>query len=230
MEQKNVHEGHRQRMKKRFLEQGLEGFTDIEALELLLYYAIPRRDTNVLAHDLLNRFGGFRGVMEASADEISLLPGLGQTAAELITLMRELDRRYITASRPSGKDILRDPDAAGEYLKPLYSYATEEMVFCISLSSAGKVKSCRQMGAGMANRVEFSVREVVELALADKAPYILLSHNHLSDTALPSKSDVETSRTLYNTLAAIGVQLTDHIIVSGDDYVSMRESGFFADF
>lgn len=225
----NIHKGHRERLKSRFAEHGLEPFSDVEALEMLLFYALPRCNTNEIAHLLLERFGSYRGVLEADVSELKLVKGVGENAALLIHLVCEMNRRYLLSDRGSGKNIMTSTEAAGEYLKPLFAYATDEMAYAVSINSAGRVVRCHELARGISNRVEFSARQVVEIALHDNAAYIILAHNHLSDVALPSNADLVATRQIRNTLMNVGVSLADHIIVSGDEFVSMRDSGYFID-
>lgn len=224
----NIHKGHRERLRERFDEHGLESFSDVEALEMLLFYALPRCNTNEIAHALLGRFGSYRGVLEADASELALVKGVGENAARLIALVREVNRRYLLADRKSGKNVMRSTESVVDYLQPLFSYATYELAYALSLNSAGGVIRCHELARGMSNRVEFSARQVVEIALRDNAAAVVLAHNHLSDVALPSRADIAATEQIKSTLAAVGVALADHIIVSGDEYVSMRDSGFFA--
>lgn len=223
----NLHAGHRDRLRQRFISRGLEDMNDIEALELLLYYALPRRDTNPVAHRLLDRFDGFRGVMEADAVELSRVEGVGESAAMLIRLVAELDRRYSLSDRERSRRLITDTASAGDYVLPLFSHGRQEQAFAVSLGSKGNVIRCHMLANGMGNRVEFSARELVALALRDNAVYILMAHNHLSDTALPSNADVAATAELAQALRYVGVTLLDHIIVCDRDFVSMRDCGFF---
>jgi len=223
----NVHKGHRERLRQRFDEHGLEPFSDVEALEILLFYALPRCNTNEIAHRLLERFGSYRGVMEADASELALVKGMGENAARLIALVRETNRRYLRAEKKSG-GRLASTEAVVEYLQPLFAYATDEIAFALSLNSAGRVIRCHELARGVSNRVEFSARQVVEIALRDNAAHMVLAHNHLSDVALPSRADIAATAQIKSTLEGVGVGLADHIIVSGNEFVSMRDSGFFA--
>lgn len=222
----NVHEGHRDRLKRKFRDHGLDSFTDVEALELLLFYAIPRRDTNELSHALLSHFGSFRAVLEAEGGDLAAVPGVGESAAGLITLVAAMNRRYLRAERGEGRQLLNS-DAAGDFLCPLFNYCAEETAYLVSMDSASRVQHCRELSSGTVNRVEFAVRDVVDLALRDRAARVILAHNHLSGTALPSKSDIDTTTRLRQALSLIGVELADHIIVCGGDFVSMRDSGYF---
>lgn len=225
----SIHSGHRQRLKERYVAHGLENFSDIEALELLLTFALPRRDTNPIAHALLDCFGGYREVLEADIDDLMRVPGIGQSAAILIHLVADANRRYLTAPRKEGRRIESSQDA-GELLVPMFSYLSEEMVYVLTVDSRGMVIRCRAIAEGMINKVDFTIRDIVDLALRDHAAGIILSHNHLSGTALPSRDDLHTTEQLFRTLRAVGVRLMDHIIVCDGDFVSLRDSGYFSQY
>ena len=220
-----LHKGHRERIRARFEQGGLEGFSDVEALELLLTYAIPRRDTNELAHRLLNRFRDLRGVLEAKTEDLVTVPGVGENAARLVSLTRELNRRYLAADRRLSKRLSSTAEV-GEYLQPSFRYRTEEVFVLLCLDSASRVLSCRVMAQGSAAGVSIPFREMVDTALRDKAARVVIAHNHLSGTALPSRADVTVTRQMRELLRMIEVELADHLVFSEDDYVSMRESGY----
>ena len=203
----NVHEGHRERLKQRFLEHGLDSFSDVEAIELLLFFALPRRNTNELAHALISRFGSFKGVMEAGIDELTEVAGVGKNAA-----------------------VIDGSEAAGNYLLPLFSYLTDERVYVLCLDSRSQVICCRDIAEGMVNRVDFAIRDIVDAALKNNAARVILAHNHLSGTALPSNTDLATTVKIKSALSLIGVELADHIVVCENDFVSMRDSGYFLNF
>lgn len=222
----SIHKGHRQRLRRRFAEQGLDGFSDIEAIELLLFFALPRRDTNVLAHALLRAFGSFKAIMEAPADDLMRVKGIGESAAHLIRLTAEFGRRYMLSERRTGKPI-RSTSDLGEYVMPLFTYETKEAVYVLCLDSAGVVQTCRNIARGMANKVEFSTRDIVDLALRSNCSHVMLAHNHVSGTAMPSTTDIDVTRKLKAALGLIGVKLDDHIIVCDGDFVSLKESGCF---
>ena len=225
----NIHAGRRERLKEKYRSHGLESFTDIEALELLLYYAIPRADTNVIAHELLKRFHGFRGVMEAELGELRQVPGIGENAASLLRLVTDLNSRYQRAGSTRGTKI-RSSSEAGEFLIPQFEYRAEECGVLLCLDAAGRVIDCHVLAEGAAGMVGLGMRDIVETVLRDKAARAILAHNHLSGIALPSADDVESTRRLFHMLQMIGVELVDHIIVSEGDFVSMRDSGHFAMF
>lgn len=219
-----VHDGHRERMKKRFIEHGLDNFSDINVLELLLFYALPRRDTNALAHKLLERFGSLRGVLEAPVDELEQVEGVGESAAALLRLVPQVSRRYMMSLGDS-RNELSSSAAAGRYVVPLFMYEREEVVFMLCLDSRCKLINCREIGRGVVNCAQVSVRRVVEQALSQSAVSVVLAHNHVDGLAIPSREDELTTRRIQEALALVGVTLSDHIIVSGEDFVSLADSG-----
>jgi len=220
-----IHEGHREQQKQKFLTYGLDSFTDVEALELLLYYAIPRRDTNGAAHALLDRFGSFRGVMEAEEKELSAVPGIGRNAAGLIRLVTALNQRYLRQG-PARGIRLADSKSVCAYLVPKFAYCSEETALLLTLDGAGRLIRCHQLAEGQSNQVLLSSRTIVDLVLRDKAVKVILAHNHISGVALPSDSDIATTNHIHHALALIDVELLDHIIVCDNDCVSMRDSGW----
>lgn len=225
----NVHEGHRDRQKKKYREHGLESFTDIEALELLLYYAIPRADTNALAHALLKAFHSFRGVMEASIGELQQVPGIGANAATLLRLVTDLGIRYQRSASAPGT-VIRSTRDAGRFLLPQFGFQNEECSALLSMDNGGRVIDCQILSRGTPSMVQLDARQIVEIVLRNKAARVILAHNHVTDIALPSKSDLETTRQIYRLLNSIGVKLVDHLIICDGDFVSMYESGHFAGF
>ena len=221
----NIHSGHRERIKTKYREHGLDSFTDIEALELLLTFAIPRRETNTLAHALLTRFRDLRGVLQAEESELAAVPGIGENAAMLISLVRALNRRYLRAE-PARGATLRDSADAGRYLRPDFLYCREEKAVLVTLDSASRVIRCHTLAEGASDRVMLSARDIVSCAMRDGAARVILAHNHGSGVALPSHSDVVTTAQIRAALQLIGVQLSDHLIFGDDDWVSMRDSGW----
>ncbi|NLW66024.1 MAG: DNA repair protein RadC [Clostridiales bacterium] len=220
----DIHEGHRDRLKKLFMEQGLDCFDDYKVLELLLFYALPRRDTNPIAHELINRFDSLEAVFEAPADELAKVPGIGSGAITLIKLVPELSRRCaISKARPD--KYIDSSEKAGTYLVPRYMLERDEVVYVICLDAANRLLCCKELFRGAANTTEISIRKIAELALAKNASGIIISHNHTSGIALPSAEDDATTKLLKETLNRIGIRLIDHIIVAGDDFISMADSG-----
>ena len=225
MENGSIHQGHRERLKNRFLLEGLDNFTDVQALELLLFYSVPRKDTNPIAHALLDRFGSLSRVLEASPEELKKVPGITANSAVLLHLVTQLGRFY-QVDCAQRVEILNDLDACGRYLVPYFFGRNVETVFLLCLDAKCKVLSCREIGEGSVNSASISVRKVVESALAENATTVVLAHNHPSGVAVPSDEDVQTTRRIAAALSAVEIHLADHIVVAEGDYVSMVQSGY----
>lgn len=221
----SVHDGHRQRLKKQYAEHGLESFTDIQILELLLFYVIPRRDTNPIAHSLLERFGSLSGVLEAPTSEIAKVEGMGESTAVFLHLVMDVSRSYMI-DRAARVQILPTLESCAEYLVPQFFGRTVETVFLLCLDAKCKVLSCRQIAEGNVNTTGISVRKVVEHALMANASAVVLAHNHPGGVAIPSREDIQTTRYVASALRAVEVNLVDHVIVADDDYVSLIQSGY----
>lgn len=219
-----VHKGHRQRMKRRFLEHGLDNFDDVNVLELLLFYADPRRDTNPLAHALLDQFGSLAGVLEAAPGDLEKIPGIGENAATLLRLIPEVSRRYMVTKTPETEPV-ETAAQAGRYFLPRFMYQREEMIQALYLDARRRPICCRELGQGVVNAVEIRTRRLVEQALETRCSAVILAHNHPSGLALPSLEDESATRLMKDALQLVGVELWDHVIVAGCEYVSMRESG-----
>lgn len=221
----SVHKGHRERLKARFLETGLDTFTDVQALELLLFYAIPQRDTNPIAHALLDRFGSLSQVLDAQPEDLKRVPGVSDHSATLLRLVTDLARFY-QVDCAQRTEVLTSLDACGAYLVPRFFGRTLETVFLLCLDAKCKVLCCREIGEGSVNAASISVRKVVEAALSANATTVVLAHNHPSGVALPSADDVQTTRRIAAALSAVEIRLIDHIVVAEGDFISMAQSGY----
>ena len=219
-----VHNGHRDRLRQRFLEYGLDNFNELNALELLLFFSIPRRDTNPIAHALLDRFGSLKGIFTASPQELCQVEGVGESTAALLRLVPQLVKKSMTAQTERARSI-NNSEEAGDYLIPRFMFEEDEVVLLLCLDSQRRVISCTEMGRGVVNSVETSVRRMVETALKCKATSVILAHNHPDGVALPSAEDNAVTRQMSSAFALVGIQLADHIIVAGEDFVSYRDSG-----
>lgn len=221
----SIHKLHRQRVKRRFREEGLDNFEDYQVLELLLFFAIPQGDTNELAHELIKRFGGLSRVLEADFEELKKVSGIGDHTATLLALVTELCR-YYQVDCTQRTEVLTTLDACGSYLVPRFFGRTNETVFLLCLDAKCKVLCCKEVGEGSVNSASISIRKIVERALAANATTVILAHNHPSGVAVPSAEDVQTTRRIAAALSAVDVHLADHIVVADGDYVSMVQSGY----
>ena len=219
-----VHDGHRDKMRKRFLTTGLEAFADHEALELLLYYAIPRRDTNPAAHALIERYGSLSAVLAAPAEDLQKVEGIGESAAVLLKIVPQLCRKASLADAAQ-ETVLNSAERAGAYLLRLFEGMTREVLYQLCLDRKGKLLACKRLSEGGAHSTELNIRLLVENALLTSASGVILSHNHPSGIALPSPDDHTTTMRAAAALRTIDVRLVDHIIVADGDFVSMAQSG-----
>ena len=220
-----IHGGHRDRLKKRFLQQGLDGFTDIQALELLLFYSIPRQDTNPVAHKLLDHFGSLSQVLEAPAGELMKVGGIGEHSAVLLNLINEMSRFYLV-DKAQRERVLPTIEDCARYLQPYFYGRRTETVFLLCLDAKCKALCCKEVGQGSVNSAGISVRKIVETALREGATSVVLAHNHPSGIAISSGEDIQTTCRVAAALSSVEIQLVDHIVVAEDDYVSMVQSGY----
>ena len=219
-----IHDGHRQRLRKRFRDQGLNGFSETEALEMLLFYALPRIDTNPLAHELIDRFGSLDAVFSASERELCDVPGISEGTACLIRMIPQLTR-LSEIRKASRITRIGSPQDAAEMLIPRFMYEKDEMFILLCLDSRRRVIQFETMSRGVVNAVTVDIRRIVETAIREKASSVILSHNHPDGPAKPSYEDDRTTRQVFTALLTVGIELYDHIIVSGNEYGSYREEG-----
>ena len=220
-----VHEGHRSRKKEQFRAHGLDAFADHEVLELLLYYAVPRQDTNPIAHRLMEKFGSLDAVFAADRAALEEVEGIGENASTLISLMFPLMRR-IRASSGAHEAILSDTEQAGAYFLDLFLGEREEKLYEACLDAKGRLLACHLVAEGDTESVQLNMRKIVENALKCGASSVLLAHNHPSGVALPSADDVQTTQRIAQALHAVDIVLIDHIVVAEGDYISMVQSGY----
>lgn len=218
-----MHSGHRSRLKERMLEQGLDGFESHNILELLLFFSIPRRDTNEIAHTLINEFGSLSSVFDAPFEDLLSVKGVGKNTAYLLKLIPEISRAYIEDKYSVGT-VLNDPEKVGDFLLSKYIGRNDEVVILLLMDNKCKVLYCSVIFEGSVNAASVSIRKIAEIALRVKATVAIISHNHPNGVAVPSNDDVETTRKLFHALDLIGVELVDHIIVADNDYISMAQS------
>lgn len=222
----SMHTGHRQRLKQQYRDNGLDGFTDIQVLELLLYYCIPRIDTNPIAHRLLDRFGSLDHVLDTPAEELMKVDGVGENAATFLSLITDAGR-YYQVKKSENMKILSSVIQCGQYLLPRFHGKTNETVFLLCLDAKCKVLACKEVGEGSVNSASVPIRRIVEMALLHKATSVVLAHNHPSGVALPSPEDVVSTKRTAAALAAVEITLVDHIIVADDDFVTLGQSGLY---
>jgi len=221
---KKLHQGHRQRVKKRYLNEGLDAFEDHQVLEMLLFYCIPMKDTNELSHKMIREFGSLAGLFEADPRDICRRCGVSENTAILISAIPSLARRYFK-SKWGKKPVLNSSTIAGEYAISLFAGRTYEAFFVICLDSQNGVNNAVLVHEGTINEAPVYPRIIVETALRHQANSIILAHNHPGGSLQPSREDMEITRRISTALNAISIKVVDHIIVGGDKYMSFAERG-----
>ncbi|MHB1652164.1 MAG: RadC family protein [Desulfitobacteriaceae bacterium] len=211
-------------MKNRFLEEGLDGFEDHQILELLLFYAIPRRDTNEIAHSLIRKYGSLSGVLEADPKDLAKTPGLGENSAVLLALIPSLARIYLK-DRWGSRPTLNSTAKAGEYVLTLCAGRTYEVFYVICLDAQHNVIYPALVHEETIDQAPVYPRVIVETALRHKAHSVILAHNHPGGSPTPSPQDIEVTKRIQVALEQISISVLDHIIAAGEQYVSCAEKG-----
>jgi len=218
-----LHKGHRARLKKRFMAEGIDNFEAHEVLELALFFAVPYMDTNPLAHTLINRFGSLSAVLDAPVEELLKVEGIGENSATLLKLLPALGRRY-SVDRAALQNVVSSVEDMGHYFLPLFEGRTNEAVYMLCTDAKGKILGCDLVFEGSINSAAISVRKILANTLKWNASGVILAHNHPSGFAIPSKEDIASTAAIKQALGSIDVMLIDHIVVADDDFVSMRQS------
>lgn len=218
----NKHEGHRERLRGRYEKEGLSKFEPHNVLELALFYAVPRKDTNELAHDLIARFGSFSEVLDAPVHELEQVKGIGHNTAVFISLLRDLQRYYqndkVNSKKIAGHDQITD------YVFARLSCLTEEHVMLVCVDNKMNMICADIICEGSVNSTALSTRAVINCALRHNAVAVILAHNHPRGYALPSREDLQTTKVIKDALATISVALIDHIICTPTEKASLASS------
>ena len=217
-----THDGHRQRLKTEFLARP-DSFPDHKLLELLLFYANPRSDTNPLAHELIDRFGSLAGVLDASVEELKKVKGVGDHTAVFLRMLPAVLGRY-QGARTRLSAIINSPEEAYAWLEPYFFGARNEMVYVLCLDGKRQVLGVRKVAEGSIELAEVNTRRIAEEAIGLRAAQIYVAHNHVSNLAIPSQADWLTTDTLRGALRPIGIELIDHLVFVDGDMVSLKDS------
>lgn len=219
-------DGHRQRVKARFREEGLDNFSDEHIMELLLFYCVPRQNTKDLAYRLIEHFGSLTEALDATTAELEQVEGVGEGVSTFLRLIRELMRQYyINLDTQITK--LKTLDDYSRYLKSFFLTLRNEVVYLLCLDAKCEVLCCKKIGEGSINAAVVSVRKVVETAINANAVTVVLAHNHPSGVAIPSQEDVATTVRIAKALQSVDIFLADHVIVSGIQSISMVQTRYF---
>ena len=222
-DEQNLHAGHRDRIKNKFIANGFDGFDDHQILEMVLYYCYsPRRDTNELAHKMIAQFGTLHNLFEASPHEISRRCKVTKHVAVLVSMVPQLAKRYGMSKWKKGARLNSSRQAA-EYCKTLFVGEVNECMYLVCLSHQRNIIYAEKISEGTITQTMVYPRIIVQSALKHQAVAVIIAHNHPGGASAPSKSDLELTKQIIKALDAIDIQVDDHIIVAGDDYYSFSE-------
>lgn len=213
-------------MKEEFRNKGLSHFPPHKILELLLFYVIPRRDTNEIAHCLMERFGSLTGVFDASIHLLCETEGIGLETATFIKLISSVIREYLE-DYASQHNIITDFDSAKEFMRYKFLSENVECLYFAGLAVNGKVLYSVKLAEGSPETIEIAPSSIVRTALRSNSAKVLLAHNHPHGICNPSNIDVITTNVIFSELERVEVELVDHIIVAKDGVISMKEIGMF---
>ncbi|MBQ7656783.1 MAG: hypothetical protein IJS41_09780 [Clostridia bacterium] len=224
------HAGHRERLRKRYAENGFSGFAEHEILELLLTFAIPRVNTNPQAHRLIDRFGSLTAVLEANQKELEAVEGIGPQASTLLTMMLPLMREYEQRKLLPRVRLTNYADLSA-YCRTLYLGACVEEFYVLSMDADMRLLGAKRIAKGTPTEVSALPRQVLEELLQNHAASAVISHNHPSGSGLPSQEDVDITLAIERLLNGVGIRLYDHVLIAGNqEYSFMRHHMLERDF
>ena len=224
-------QGHRERIREKFLKNGIDGFAEYEILELLLTYCIPRKDTKPIAKELLNKFKSLDNVFKADFDKLSAIDGLGKNSIAFLKLIGDLPsiiyKDELKNKKLIDKETLKisNKDILLKYLRNKIGYEEIEKFYIIYLSSSNEVIEFEENSVGTLDRSSVYPREIYKKVINLNAKSIILAHNHPSDNITPSKSDIELTNEIAKGLKNFGALLIEHIIITKNSYFSFLEEG-----
>lgn len=213
--------GHRSRLRKRFLQSGLDAFLDYEIIKLLLTLGTPRKDCKPMAKALIKKFGNLRAVLEASPVELQQIKGIGPNNIFGIKLFQAMAERYAKEKVPS-KITLDSSLAVAHYLQNAIGHEKKENFLALSLDSRNRLIKVSTISIGSLTASIVHPREVFKEAMQNSAAQIILAHNHPSDDPQPSPENVAMTRRLEEVAKIIGIDILDHIIVTKNSFKSLK--------
>jgi DNA repair protein RadC len=216
----NPHKHHRSRLRARFQKESLRSFEDHNILELLLFYAIPQKDTNDLAHALLDKFGSLSAVFDADLGELCKVNGIGENAATLIKLIPQLARAYLM-DKETRYPNFSDLHKLGAYLVNYFIGENNEKLIAVLLNNKCDLIDIIVVSEGTVNRTDGFMRKIAEAAFAKKAASFVLAHNHPDGNCTPSAADISLTSNYSRIFSDLGLPLTEHIVVGGVSYVGI---------
>ena len=216
--------GHRQRIKEKYEKSGIDGWLDYEVLELVLSYAIPRKDTKPIAKELISRFKTINGVLDSDIKELRTINGISNHTALFLNLLKDIAILYLEKGLHN-KDMLSSPQVVYDYLKASLKGAVDEEFKTLFLDSRNQLIAIETLKTGTVNRSVVYPRKIVERALYNHAAGVIIAHNHPAATLQPSQDDSTITNAVKTALETIDIVLLDHIIIGGNGYFSFKANG-----
>lgn len=228
---KNNAKGHRERVRKKFLENGFNGLEDYEILELLLFYVIPRKDTKAIAKELIKKFKNLANVLKADTLELKTIDGLGASSITFLKMIGALPAKIYKDELKNQKLIkddknkITDKEVLLSFLRNKIGYEDVEKFYVIYLSSSNEVIAFEESSSGTLDRSSIYPREIYKRVIMENAKSIIIAHNHPSGNTCPSKCDIDITNEIAKGLKNFGALLLEHIIITRDSYFSFLEEG-----
>lgn len=223
---KNLGEGHRERLRKRYIKSGLEGFNDYEVLELLLTYSIARKDVKPIAKELIEKFGTIDEIAKSDVKSLLEVDGIGEGSAVFLKLIGDI-ALTLYREKIEDKDILtiKSKNSLLSYLRGEIGYSPREEFKILFLDSSNKLIASETLFYGTIDKSAIYPREIVERVIKNRAKSVIFAHNHPSGNISPSKKDIELTQYMYDSLKLLEIRLLDHIIITKNSYFSFLEEG-----
>ena len=220
----NIHKNHRKRVREKFVQYGLQTFSEHQVLEMLLFYSISRKDTNVIAHKLIDRFGTLQAVLDADYNDLMEVEGISDVSASLIMFYRELYKYVRTKSLVQNAD-LSTAFKVCDFCCQYFYHHVEESLILISLDENRMLKCVDVISTGCESETAFYPRKIIKAIVKNRSTDVVIAHNHPNGLPDPSSNDTIITKKLGKMLSDIGVNVIDHVICSGDRYVSFSDRG-----
>lgn len=219
---KNVHTGHRERLKNQYFQNGIDTMTDIQQLELLLFYAIPQKDTNPIAHKLLEKFGNIKNVLNASVRDLCTVEGIKESSATFLKLVSQMTN---VCSKPQERELIDSTMLAKEYCEKLYVGVNLEQFHVVCLSKDNKVIGTKMIKSGTTDEIKVEIRDITAFAISINCNRIVVSHNHPEGSGEMSDEDFKFTYSLVCSCMLNDIEILDHVIVGTDKCYSFAEHG-----
>lgn len=217
---------HRKRVKEKYKISGFEGWQDYEVLEFALFYAIPRRDTKIIAKELMAKFKTLNGVFDADIEELKEIKGVSDHTAIFMRFLKDISARYLEKGICE-RDLVASPQAVYNYLKASLKGACDEEFKALFLNNRNSLLAIETIQKGTVNKSVVYPRKIVERGLYFHASSLIIAHNHPAGTLTPSEDDIRVTKKVIDALKLVDIVLLDHVIIAGNKYFSFKEEGLF---